>query len=150
MKIAIRNCEGGIKVVDCNGRLTAEEGRLELCEVIVRLSTSGWTKIILNLREVTHLDGAALGELVNCWKKAQALGTEIRLLNLSARLFHLLEITKVSTLFGGYYSDEREAMASFRSRPEAEPLSRVYWSAFSAQARISKEALLNFPALCND
>jgi len=114
MKIHVRNVQGGIKVVDCVGKLTLGEGTLALREVVLKLFDEGQTKIVLNFDKVSHLDGAALGELVGCWKRARAVGIEIRLLKLSHRLARMMEMTKVLSLFGSSYFQESDAIASFR------------------------------------
>ena len=125
MKIHVRNVQGGIKVVDCVGKLTLGEGTLALREVFLNLFDEGQTKIILNFEKVSHLDGAALGELVGCWKRARAVGTEIKLLKLSHRLAQMMEMTKVSSLFGASYSQESDAIASFREPRHSEPLKLI-------------------------
>jgi anti-sigma B factor antagonist len=119
MKILIRDVGAGVNILDCLGKLTLDNGERRC----VRPSSSfrnGRTKSILNLGEVSHVDGAALGELVSCWKRACAIGAQIRLLNLSGRLSQVMEITKLLSLFGGSYSEEREAISSFREPPETD------------------------------
>ncbi len=97
------------------GKLTLDKGTAALRHSFLNLFHKGTTKILLNLDEVSHLDGAALGELVNCWKRARAVGAGIKFLNLSSRLNQVMEITKLLSLFGGSYSQDREAIASFRA-----------------------------------
>jgi anti-anti-sigma factor len=97
------------------------KGTAALHHVVFNLFSRGPTKIILNLGEVTHLDGAGLGELVSCWKRAQPIGVEIKLLKLSHRLAEVMEMTKLLSLFDGSYSDEGEVITSFQERPEMEP-----------------------------
>jgi len=135
VKIRIRDVEGGIKIVDCIGKLTLDKGSVRLGQAVLNLLDKGWTKIILNLGEVSHLDGAALGELVSCWKRARVLGAEIKLLNLSGRLNRVMDMTKLSSLFGGRYCDEPKAIASFRNPPETKfflkSISQGNWSSGS-------------------
>jgi len=122
MKIRIRELEGGIQIVDFRGKLTLDQGSLGLRQAVVNLLNQRGTKIILNFGQVNHMDGGALGELVSCWKEAQSVGAKIKLLNLSSGLKQVMEITKLSTLFGEDYSDQQKAIISFREQPETELL----------------------------
>ena len=119
MKIQMREVEGGVKIVDFSGNLVLDQGRSALRQVVISLLNQGQMKIILNFDRVGHVDGAVLGELVNCWKKAQNLGSEIKLLNLSSRLRQIVEVTNLSLLFGEDYDDQRQAIASFREPSDA-------------------------------
>jgi anti-sigma B factor antagonist len=120
MKIHVRDVQDGIKILDCTGKLTLGNGTLAFHQAVLDLFQEGQTKVILNFDQVSHLDGAALGELVGCWKRARAVGVEIKLLNPSGRLRQIMEMTQVSSLFGGSYSQEWEAIASFRESHDLE------------------------------
>jgi anti-sigma B factor antagonist len=54
---------------------------------------------VLDLAEVTSMDAAGLGLLVELCNWAQANGTELKLLNVTPRVEHLLEITCLGRIF---------------------------------------------------
>ena len=118
MKIHLREAEGGVKIVDCVGKLILEEGTTALRQTVLELYYQGQRKILLNLGAVAHIDGAGLGELVSCLVIARHIGAELKLMRLSSRLIQLMERTQLLPLFGGNYPDEKEALASFLEQPE--------------------------------
>jgi anti-anti-sigma factor len=118
VKVDIREAEGGVKIVDCAGKLILDKGTATLRQTVLELYYQGQTKILLNLEAVAHIDGAGLGELVSCLVTARHIGSELKLMKLSNRLIKLMEKTQLLPLFGGNYSDEKEALASFLAQPE--------------------------------
>jgi anti-anti-sigma factor len=118
MKINIREAQGGVKIVDCVGKLIVDKGTATLRQTVLELYYQGQSKILLNLGDVAHVDGTGLGELVSCLVIARHIGAELKLMKLSNRLVELMEKTQLLPLFGGNYSDEREALASFLAQPQ--------------------------------
>jgi anti-anti-sigma factor len=118
MKINIREAEGGVKIIDCAGKLIVNKGTTTLRQTVLELYYQGQIKILLNLGDVAHIDGTGLGELVSCLVIARHIGAELRLMKLSNRLVELMEKTQLLTLFGRNYSNEKEALASFLAQRE--------------------------------
>ena len=70
-------------------------------------------KIVINLARVTYVDSSGLATLVEVLKKMKAYGGRMRLVNLSAKIRSLFEITKLEKLFE-IMSDEEEAISTFK------------------------------------
>lgn len=103
---------GDVTILQLAGRLELEEGDLVLRDHINRLVADGHVKVLLDMRDVTRLDSAGIGMLVSKFITARRAGGMIKLLHLTERSDHLMEITKLTTVFE-IYEDEREALRSF-------------------------------------
>jgi anti-sigma B factor antagonist len=73
----------------------------------------GYKNILLNLRDVRHIDSAGVGELMSCYTSVRNRGGQLKLMNLSKNIHNLLQITKLYTIFE-VEDDEPTAVASFR------------------------------------
>lgn len=111
VKAAIRH-SGNVAIVDLSGRITLGEGSGLLRSTIKDLVTDGNRNILLNLKDVTYLDSAGLGEMVGSYATVTNQGGQIKLLNVQSKVHDLLQITKLYTVFATY-SDEGEALRSF-------------------------------------
>jgi anti-sigma B factor antagonist len=81
---------------------------------IVRgLIDSGKKQVILNLSGVSYVDSSGLGQLVGIYATAASRGGDIKLLNLNERVYNLMQITKLYTIFEIHTSEET-ALQSFR------------------------------------
>ncbi len=81
----------------------------------MRLAEQGYKSILLNLRDVRHIDSAGVGELMSCYTSVRNRGGQFKLMNLSKNVHNLLQITKLYTIFE-VEDDEPTAVASFRIR----------------------------------
>lgn len=98
-------------VVDCSGRLVFGEESAKLRETVKKLVTQS-PKIVLNLRDVSHVDSGGLGTLVSLFTTARNAGGAVKLARLSQRLGDLLQVTKLVTIFE-VFDDEEKAAKSF-------------------------------------
>jgi anti-sigma B factor antagonist len=73
---------------------------------------AGTRKVIVNLAGVDYMDSSGLGELVSCYTTLQKVNGRLVLLQLNARLQHVLVITKLNTVFETF-DTEPAAVASF-------------------------------------
>jgi anti-sigma B factor antagonist len=103
----------GVTIVVCSGRIVFGEESGGLRESLKKL-LSGTKKIVLNLSGVNYIDSGGLGTLVGIYSSARAAGADIKLTGLGQRLRDVLAITKLSTVFE-VYDTEQEAIASFQS-----------------------------------
>jgi anti-sigma B factor antagonist len=103
---------GNVSIVDLSGRITLGEGSGLVRNTIKELVNSGHTKIIVNLKEVTYIDSAGLGELVGAYATVTNMAGSIKLLHPQSKVHDLLQITKLYTVFVAF-DDEAEAMRSF-------------------------------------
>jgi anti-sigma B factor antagonist len=108
-----------VVIVDTIGELRLGEGTDILRNVIRELTEQGYRNILLNLRDVRHIDSAGVGELMSCYTSVRNKGGQLKLMNLSKNVHNLLQITKLYTIFE-VEDDEPTAVASFHS-PAAQP-----------------------------
>ena len=104
---------GDVVVIDLGGKITlADGGDAMLKDKVRSLIHQGRRKLILNLGDVSYVDSAGLGELVQAYAAVTKSGGSLKLLNTTKRIKDLLSITKLLTVFETYDS-EAEAVTSF-------------------------------------
>jgi anti-sigma B factor antagonist len=113
---------GDVSIVDLSGRITLGEGSGLVRTTIKDLIISGRKNILLNLKEVTYIDSAGLGELVGSYASVTNGGGNIKLLHPQAKVHDLLQVTKLYTVFIAF-DDEMEALRSYAAAAKA---SRLY------------------------
>ena len=101
-----------VVIIDTIGELRLGEGTEALRGVVRELLNQGYRSILLNLRDVRHIDSAGVGELMSCYTSVRNQGGRLKLMNLSRNVHNLLQITKLYTIFE-VEDDERKAVASF-------------------------------------
>ena len=85
---------------------------MTLRNLVRELPNNGKKKIILNLRDVSFMDSAGMGELVRSLTTVRTQGGDLKLLNVPKRVRDLLQITKLLSIFD-VKDDEAAAVASF-------------------------------------
>ena len=103
---------GDVAIVDLTGRITLGEGSGLVRGTIKDLVISGEKNILVNLKDVTYLDSAGLGEVVGAYATVTNAGGSIKLLHPQAKVHDILQITKLYTVFSAF-DDEMEALRSF-------------------------------------
>jgi len=103
---------GDVAVVDLSGRITLGESTGLVRNTIKELVNSGQKNVLLNLKEVSYLDSAGLGEIVGAYATVTNVQGNIKLLHPQAKVHDLLQITKLYTVFATF-DDEQEALRSF-------------------------------------
>jgi anti-sigma B factor antagonist len=103
---------GDVTVLQLIGRLVYEDGVAALRTSIKRPVDKGHLKILLDLRDVTYIDSAGVGALVEKYLNVRRKGGDIKLLHLSPRSRHVMSITKLTTVFE-VYDTEAAALRSF-------------------------------------
>ena len=103
---------GDVVIVDTIGELRLGEGTNVLRQVVNETVEQGYKNILLNLRDVRHIDSAGVGELMSCYTSVRNRGGQLKLMNLSKNVHNLLQITKLYTIFE-VEDDEPTAVASF-------------------------------------
>jgi len=102
-----------VVIIDTLGELRLGEGTHVLRDVVSELLEQGYRRILLNLRDVRHIDSAGVGELMSCYTSVRNRGGNLKLMNLSKNVHNLLQITKLYTIFE-VVDDEAAAVASFQ------------------------------------
>jgi anti-sigma B factor antagonist len=107
----------GVLLVDLRGRLTLGPETEAVRTKLKGLLAAGHRRIILNLVEVTYIDSVGLGTLIGGFTSARNAGGELKLLHLPRGVQHLLQVTRLSTVFE-IYESLPAAVASFKSQED--------------------------------
>jgi anti-sigma B factor antagonist len=105
MKIAVRSI-GGVKILDCSGKITLGEDTQSIRKTVADLLQTGSKNILLNFAEVGYIDSSGIGELVSTYTTVSNSGGRLKLLNLTKRIRQLLAITKLLTVFETFENEE--------------------------------------------
>ena len=116
-KAAVRQ-EHNVAIVDLTGRITLGEATGMVRNTIKDLLNAGQKNILLNMKDVTYMDSAGLGELVGAYASVTNAGGTIKLAHPQGRVKDLLTITKLYTVFAAF-DDERQAVSSFAGEATA-------------------------------
>jgi anti-sigma B factor antagonist len=105
---------GSVTVIDLSGQIKLGEGTAVLRDTVKDLLGKGHKKILLNLSDVNYIDSITVGELISAFSSVRNQGGEMKLLGLTKKVRHVLQITKLYTVFH-VLDDENEAIAAFNS-----------------------------------
>ena len=104
---------GDVVIVDVSGKITlGDGGDAILKDKMQSLMQQGKKHVLLNLGEVSYVDSAGLGEIVQAYATMNKGGGALKLLNTTKRIKDLLAITKLLTVFE-CHDNEAEAVKSF-------------------------------------
>jgi anti-sigma B factor antagonist len=104
---------GEVTVIKITGDITLNQGGdIMLKDKVQSLLQQGQRKLVLDLGNVSYVDSAGLGQLVQIHATTKSKGGSLRLANVTKRLKDLLVVTKLVTVFDSYDS-EAEAVGSF-------------------------------------
>jgi anti-sigma B factor antagonist len=88
-----------MSILDLSGDVTLGEGNVMLRTAIGRLLGEGQKKIILNMEKVGYVDSSGIGELVSGFIAISRKGGSFKLINLPKRVYELLAICKLLSVF---------------------------------------------------
>jgi len=103
---------GAVTVIEAAGRITLGENTTSFRKMIHDLTAGGRKKILLNLADVTYIDSSGIGELIAAFRAVKHQGGAVKLLNPAGRVYDLLHITKIHTVFE-VFEDRASAVSSF-------------------------------------
>jgi anti-sigma B factor antagonist len=103
---------GDVTVLDITGKITIGVGDVAVRDAVHVALGAGACSIILNLKGVTTIDSAGVGELVSAYTAVTNRGCKLKLANLPSKVNDILQITQLITVFEVYDSED-EAVASF-------------------------------------
>jgi anti-sigma B factor antagonist len=107
---------GDVVIVDVSGKVTlGDGGDAMLKDKMSSLVQQGQKKVLLNLGDVSYVDSAGLGAIVQAYATLNKNGGSLKLLNATKRIKDLLSITKLLTIFDTYDS-EADAVKSFGAK----------------------------------
>jgi anti-sigma B factor antagonist len=103
---------GTVTVLALRGRLVLDDGDALLRERVDDLVSRGLVRLIIDLSDLDYVDSAGIGVLIAKYLSVRRKGGDLRLLRLSSRTHHALEITHLLTVFQTFETEE-EAVRSF-------------------------------------
>jgi anti-anti-sigma factor len=103
---------GDVAVLQLNGRLDLGQADEALNDTIRDLVSRGCLKLVLDLKDVSHLDTTCLGLLIAAYVRLGRQGGGVKLLGTPARIREVLTIAKLDQVLITYDSEER-AVRSF-------------------------------------
>lgn len=103
---------GAVTILDLDGELRTEGGRVALHDAVERLSGAGRNQILLNLDGLSNIDAGGLGELVQSGVELNRGGGQLKLLRPARALREMMSITKLLSVFD-IYESESEAVSGF-------------------------------------
>lgn len=109
---------GDISVVVLKGRIVLGEGSSALRQRVKELVGDGKKKIVLNMANVTYVDSAGLGALVEAHVSAKKQGASLLLSDLGIKFHEVMQITRLVTVFS-VFATETEAIRSFEETSRA-------------------------------
>jgi anti-anti-sigma factor len=102
----------GVTLVTVHGDIVGDESRRRLVDHVRALLMTDCNQIVLDLTGVRNVDSRGLGELIECYSAAHAIGATVKLLGVNSRLSNLLVITKLVNVFECFETRDA-ALASF-------------------------------------
>jgi anti-sigma B factor antagonist len=103
----------GVCVVTLEGRIVLGDESHSLRERLKSVLDEGKKKIVLNMADIKYIDSSGLGALVAAHYNAKTQSASMRLCNLGAKFYEVLQITKLLTVFD-VYDTEAAAVNSFQ------------------------------------
>ena len=97
--------KGGVLILTCQGRLTAEVSQ-EFKEKIKPLLKAGG-RVVLDMGSVEHVDSSGLGAVVSVYATARSIGCQFQICSLTGPVKKIFGLTKVLGAFescGSYLS----------------------------------------------
>jgi anti-sigma B factor antagonist len=111
LKTTVREI-GRVTILDLSGPISLGESSALFGKTIRELTHNDRTKIILNLRDVSSIDSAGIGELVRAYILVKSRTGEMKLLNPTTKVRDLLDITRLLRVIE-LFTDEALALQSF-------------------------------------
>lgn len=103
---------GSVTILALRGRLVLDDGDDQLRQQVEGLVIEGRLKIIVDLTGIDYIDSAGVGVLIAKFLSLRRKGGDLRLLHLSPRTMHVLEVAHLLTVFPNYTSEDA-AVRSF-------------------------------------
>lgn len=114
MTIAERTVSG-VTILDVSGHVTLSDGADQIRDKVKGVLAEGKRHVLINLAQVSYMDSAGLGELVQAYSTVSKSGGALKLVSPTKRLKDLLVITKLATVFDSF-DDELGAVGSFAGK----------------------------------
>jgi anti-anti-sigma factor len=123
MKVVADRQFNEVDILDLTGSIEIYDGSSSLRDVIVGLLASGRRCIVLNLHDVTYVDGKGLGTIFHCQMKARHCGGELSLLAVTRQLDEQIRGSGYPRYAESFtiFTSEEEALHNFPPTPPLPP-----------------------------
>lgn len=111
---------GDVNVIKLIGRLTPDEQEDLLLKTVNQLTDTGEKYFLVDMSAVNYINSTGIGSLIQCFRKAQEVGGDLKLLNPSQSVNHIIQVSKLDSIFKSY-SDLQSGVASFKEVPVEKP-----------------------------
>ena len=108
----IQRLRGDVVVLELKGPLHCGNGDRDLEQVVRTVTARGFVKLIMNLRDVSHIDTMCLGVFIATQVRVQRRGGCVKLLLTPPRIRHILAIAKLDQLLPTFETED-EAVRAF-------------------------------------
>jgi anti-sigma B factor antagonist len=99
LKYTIEKHANGAQVVTFSGRVTFGRQTEQCRGTVKELVAAGERRFVFDLTGVEYVDSAGIGFLVSCLTTLGQAGAKLRLASTPDRVRHVLEITRLDTVF---------------------------------------------------
>lgn len=110
----------GVMVLEMRGRIILGPETEAVRSRIKTLIEAGTLHIVLDLESIAYVDSVGLSTLISSYISARKAGGYLKLLHLPHGVRHLLQVTRLITVFD-VYEDLHAAVASFVSSDALRP-----------------------------
>jgi anti-sigma B factor antagonist len=97
-------------ILHCKGRIVFRDEVIKLSQIVGE-SIDATDLVILDLKGISVIDSAGLGEMVALHMWARGHGRTLKMTGLSSRIRHLLDLTNLTSVFE-IHATEEEALAT--------------------------------------
>ena len=97
---------GDVTILQIKGQLILDEGEIPLRKDIDALVEHGHVNLVFDLQDLSRLDSAGIGTLVNSYLTTQRHGGDMKLLHVPPRASRLLTMTHLASVFEIYDSED--------------------------------------------
>jgi len=95
-----------VSVLDLKGTVHCGDGDRELEAIVKDLTNRGCVRLVINLREVTHIDTMCLGVFIAAQVRFKRRHGGVNLLHTPPRIQHMLSIARVDQFLPTYATEE--------------------------------------------
>jgi anti-anti-sigma factor len=95
-----------VAVLELKGALDCGSGDQDFQKVIEQLAKRGIVRVVINLKDISHLDTTCLGLLIAAHVRFQRSGGAVALLHTPVRVRQLLKIARLDHVFASFDREE--------------------------------------------
>jgi anti-sigma B factor antagonist len=102
----------GVAILELHGRLVFEDGDERLRSAVNDLIVAGQLAVLIDLHDVSYMDSAGIGAVVEAFLRLTHRGGQCRILRPSKCVQRVLDITRLSTVIDTF-TDEAAALRTY-------------------------------------